>query len=294
MLLIGDLAINKLVEIEKIENIEIVYLSEHEDYIKNYFDIKTTPKKLNNYTDIYQLDSFIYITLYRANELPCYRNLLEDEFATGCKFKMAGPLTLYKKLFITTRLLHIDYKKWVKYTKVFKKISTDYIHPRIHHDRFMLKKLEIDASKLFIPLQYSKDIMADYDNIERWKYYEEESIHNIFEQQEHYNYLDVCEKHTSMDIKNTVWEKLGYVTKISCCIEKINVIASNEFLIKHIKECDELPLKAELKEIFTRSYMIFVNQCSSERLTKFLLFNYARIMQGYDPHFAVILSNALE
>lgn len=295
MLLIGDVAINNYTNIV-IKNIEIIYLSEHHTYIKNYFNIQGKGEQLNDYTIKYKLSNFINLILYRANEIDCFRELLINEFAEGREFKIASPSTLYKKLYITTSLMYKDVNIWKNHIKSFKKIAVDYIHNRLHHDRYIIRKLELQASKLYLPMQYSNLITNDYDTIDNYLVYSEENLHDIFMCSivPDRNYLSLCKAYSSTSIKEDNWTRLRYHDKIDCLIEKIYVIASNEFLIKYIRTYGCLPLDKELKNILLQSYMIFLNQSSSEKLSKFLIFNFEQIVERLDLSFATILFNAIE
>lgn len=295
MLLIGDYAINRYTGLN-ISTIEIVYIAKHFDYIKNYFNISDQEEiKVNTYTTKYELKNFVTLILYKANEVQAFRQLLEDEFALGNTFKVASPNILFKKLYILTPLMHKDVNTWVNNVKAFTKISRDYIFNRLDHDNNIIKRLELNAIKLYVPLLYSDYTELDYDEDKSFTRFTEESIHNLFESSSvNRNYLDITCTYNSSDIERSKWNNLQYLDKMYCCLEKIYAIAADEFLIKYIKSHDCIPLPRDLYNIFLKSYMIFVNISADEVLTKFLIFNFEKILLKYDRNYAVVLYNALD
>jgi hypothetical protein len=293
MLIIGDEAISQLKKNNHIiNNVEIIATQDQHVYIRNLLNIYETNGKISHYGESFPLRSNKNIILYNANNSLYLLELLEENFASKLEFNYASPKILYciELNKITER--HKNVLDWEKSVNNYNFLLNRYILPIKKFKTDILKKLEMDSLQLYPFVSSSNLIEDNIFNFRKFDIYYEYSLHRVFALNKGNNFLDIACLYNKKSIIENKWRLCNFQQQINIILERIYVIAINEFVIPYWLIYKKNPINVE--NIIKKTIMILACEMEDDNIQMFIIYNYNYILTNINYSFLNIFNNSVK
>lgn len=285
MLLIGDIAINKIDPTYPVNRIEIIARNKHEGFITNSLGLRSG-KKINNVTTRYYKGTK-EVLIHDANKSVGLNKLLLETASDSFKVKILPPRLQFAIQRISIVHLYLNPDKWshdVKGYNILRHKVLDELNNRsaVTTELNKISTLLLDW-KLSFPelIQKKQKFKHVIDNdLSLW------SILRIVCDNQESPYNDLWDNNF-YDVNDYYFEKLSFKDKLDACMDRLYVDTINDYIIGHP---DQYKLKdMKLNVMFKRAYNTLCYDFNKHPLfTKFLINNYDNIMKYYSVNFYIL------
>ncbi len=292
MLIIGDLALKQIKEDHEVKTIEIISNPDQEVFIKNTLKTINPCKIVNYYTKTYFTKNYKKIIVYNSMGSKFLRDIINNTFSSGIKYKFATAKILYIIESIKITEFFYDVNNWVASVNNFNYLLKNEIIKIAETEKNIMNDLRKESIDYYDFVVDSKLIDEDPYKFKPFKDYKEESLHELFAESKTYGYTNACYASNKFRIHETIWMTYTHKQKIGSVLERAYVIASNEFILPFKKEYKSPIIDAH--QMFLKALMIIVSSSLDTWFQLFIVCNYDELVNLYDENFCELLDEAIK